>query len=400
MLQSESISNGISSKGEHMKNRPGLKQYIFAALGVVILVLLDQYTKLLAIAHLKDQSAFVLWNNVFELHYLENRGAAFGIFQNQRWFFVIMTVVILVIVSWFYGRTPVEKRYLPLRICMIILTAGAIGNFIDRLTRGYVVDFFYFSLIDFPIFNVADIYVTVGVALFAILYLIIGIPVLGIEWIISKFNRKAADISQLRMVQWAFRVILFICGTKVTVIGEENVPKDEAVLYIGNHKSYFDIIITYARCPGLTGYVAKNDMAKVPLLSLWMKRLYCLFINRDDVKEALKTILAGIDHIKNGISMCIFPEGTRNKTDDLMLPFKEGSFKMAEKTGCAIVPMAITGSADILENHFPKVKATHVILEYGKPIYPNELDKETKKKIGAHCQGIIEEMLVKNEKLR
>ena len=170
--------------------------------------------------------------------------------------------------------------------------------------------------------------------LFAILYLIIGIPVLGIEWIISKFNRKAADISQLRMVQWAFRVILFICGTKVTVIGEENVPKDEAVLYIGNHKSYFDIIITYARCPGLTGYVAKNDMAKVPLLSLWMKRLYCLFINRDDVKEALKTILAGIDHIKNGISMCIFPEGTRNKTDDLMLPFKEGSFKMAEKTGC------------------------------------------------------------------
>ena len=152
MLQSESISNGISSKGEHMKNRPGLKQYIFAALGVVILVLLDQYTKLLAIAHLKDQSAFVLWNNVFELHYLENRGAAFGIFQNQRWFFVIMTVVILVIVSWFYGRTPVEKRYLPLRICMIILTAGAIGNFIDRLTRGYVVDFFYFSLIDFPCF--------------------------------------------------------------------------------------------------------------------------------------------------------------------------------------------------------------------------------------------------------
>ena len=71
---------------------------------------------------------------------------------------------------------------------------------------------------------------------------------------------------------------------------------------------------------------------------------------------------------------------------------------MAEKTGCAIVPMAITGSADILENHFPKVKATHVILEYGKPIYPNELDKETKKKIGAHCQGIIEEMLVKERK--
>ena len=84
--------------------------------------------------------------------------------------------------------------------------------------------------------------------LFAILYLIIGIPVLGVEWIIAKFNKQAADLGQLRMVQWAFRVILFICGTKVTVIGEENVPKDQAVLYIGNHRSYFDIIITYARC--------------------------------------------------------------------------------------------------------------------------------------------------------
>lgn len=232
--------------------------------------------------------------------------------------------------------------------------------------------------------------------LFAILYLIIGIPVLGIEWIIGKFNQKAADLSQLRMVQWAFRVILFICGTKVTVIGEENVPKDEPVLYIGNHKSYFDIIITYARCPRLTGYVAKNTMEKVPLLSAWMRRLHCLFINREDVKEALKTILAGIDNIKNGISMCIFPEGTRNKTQDLMLPFKEGSFKMAEKTGCAIIPMAITNSAEILENHLPKVKPVHVIVEYGKPIYPGELDKDMKKKLGAHCQEIIAEMLHKN----
>lgn len=235
--------------------------------------------------------------------------------------------------------------------------------------------------------------------LFAVLFLIFGIPILGVEWIIGKFNPHAADLSQLRMVQWAFRVILFICGTKLTVIGEENVPKDEPILYIGNHKSYFDIIITYARCPRLTGYVAKNNMEKVPLLSAWMKRLHCLFINREDVKEALKTILTGIDNIKNGISMCIFPEGTRNKTDELMLPFKEGSFKMAEKTGCAIIPMAINNSAEILENHFPKVKKTHVVLEYGKPIYPNELDKETKRRLGAHCREIIAEMLEKNAPL-
>ncbi len=233
--------------------------------------------------------------------------------------------------------------------------------------------------------------------LFAILYLIIGIPVLAVEWIIGKFNRQAADISQLRMVQWAFKVILFICGTKVTVIGEEHVPTDVPVLYIGNHRSYFDIIITYARCPRLTGYVAKDNMEKVPLLRIWMRRLHCLFINRENVKEALKTILAGIDNIKNGISMCIFPEGTRNKSDEQMLPFKEGSFKMAEKTGCPIIPMAITNSAEILENHFPKVKPVHVIVEYGAPIYPNELDKEMKKKLGAYCQNVIKEMLDKNE---
>lgn len=168
------------------------------------------------------------------------------------------------------------------------------------------------------------------------------------------------------------------------------------MLYIGNHRSYFDIIITYARCPGLTGYVSKNVLEKVPLLSTWMRRLHCLFINREDVKEALKTILAGIDNIKNGISMCIFPEGTRNTTDELLLPFKEGSFKMAEKTGCPIIPMAISGSAEVLENHIPRIKATHVVLEYGKPIYPNELDKDTKKKLGHYCQNVIAEMLEKN----
>lgn len=228
-------------------------------------------------------------------------------------------------------------------------------------------------------------------------FLILSIPILLVEWIIGKFAPMAKDISSLRIVQFMFRFILWITGAKVTVIGEENVPKDQPVLYIGNHRSYFDIIITYARCPRLTGYISKKEMEKVPLLRMWMRRLHCLFIDRKDVKEALKTILAGIDNVKNGISMCIFPEGTRNKTDELMLPFKEGSFKIAEKSGCPIIPMAITNSADVLEAHMPRVKKTHVILEYGKPIYPNELDKETKKKLGAYCQNMIAEMLVKNQ---
>lgn len=236
--------------------------------------------------------------------------------------------------------------------------------------------------------------------LFLILFLILGIPVLIVEWVIGKFNKHASDISSLRIVQWAFRVILFISGTKVTVIGEENVPTDKAVLYICNHRSYFDIVITYSRCKRLTGYIAKDNMEKVPLLNIWMRRLYCLFLNRTDMKEGLKTILMGIDQLKNGISMCIFPEGTRNKSTDQMdmLPFKAGSFKMAEKSGCPIIPMAITNSADILENHFPFVRKTHVILQYGKPILPNELSKEDKKKLSSLVQEEVRTMLVDNQK--
>lgn len=238
------------------------------------------------------------------------------------------------------------------------------------------------------------------VLLFVILYLILGIPVLIVEWIIGKFNKQAMDISSLRIVQWAFRVILFISGTKITVIGEENVPTDQAVLYICNHRSYFDIVITYSRCNRLTGYIAKDNMLKVPLLNIWMKRLYCLFLNRTDMKEGLKTILTGIEQLKNGISMCIFPEGTRNRSEDQMdmLPFKAGSFKMAEKTGCPIVPMAITNSADILESHVPFIHKAHVILQYGKPIIPGELSKEDKKKISSLVQEEVRTMLADNQK--
>lgn len=241
---------------------------------------------------------------------------------------------------------------------------------------------------------------TIFVLLFVLLYLILGILVLFVEWIIGKFNKPAADISSLRIVQWAFRVILFISGTKITVIGEENVPRDTPVLYIGNHRSYFDIIITYARCPRLTGYVAKDNIAKVPLLSNWMRRLYCLFLNRTDVKEGLKTILTGIDQIKNGVSMCIFPEGTRSKGESEldMLPFKSGSFKMAEKTGCPIIPMAITGSSHIFEDHLPSIHETHVVLQYGEPILLSELSKDERRQLASFAQNRVKEMLEDNRK--
>lgn len=236
------------------------------------------------------------------------------------------------------------------------------------------------------------------IVLMLFLYLLLGIPVLLIEWIVGKFNQKAKDYSCLRMVQTAFKLMLKVAGVRLTVIGEENVPRDQAVLYIGNHRSYFDILLTYSRCPRLTGYVAKVEMLRYWLLRDWMKALYCLFLDRKDIKAGLKTILQGIEYIKRGISICIFPEGTRNRTDE-MLPFKEGSMKIAEKTGCPIIPMAITNSAEIFENHIPFIRPCHVILEYGTPILPKELTKEEKKFLGSYTQKQIQKMLDKNKNL-
>ncbi|MBO5158230.1 MAG: lysophospholipid acyltransferase family protein [Lachnospiraceae bacterium] len=238
-------------------------------------------------------------------------------------------------------------------------------------------------------------------ALFLGLYLVLGIPVLLVLHLIGKVDKwkYKSDLAALRLVQWAFKVMLWVAGTKQTVIGEENVPTDQPVLYIPNHRSYFDILLIYSKVPGLTGFVAKDVMLRYPLLRDWMKKLYCLFLNRENPREGLKTILQGIENIKNGISMCIFPEGTRNKVDTEMLSFKEGSLKMAEKTGCLIIPVALTNTAEIFENHMPWIHKCKVVIEYGTPIDPKELSREEKKHLGAYCRDRIQEMLEKNKAL-
>lgn len=133
--------------------------YIIPLIAIVLGVALDQYTKALAVKHLAD-GPIPLIEGVFELKYLENRGAAFGMLQNQQTFFLIVTIITLILMTILYIRMPHTKRFLPLRICLVSIVAGAIGNMIDRVTLKYVIDFFYFKLIDFPIFNVADIFAT------------------------------------------------------------------------------------------------------------------------------------------------------------------------------------------------------------------------------------------------
>jgi len=237
------------------------------------------------------------------------------------------------------------------------------------------------------------------VALYLLIFFILSIPMFFIEWIIGKFNHNAKAISSLRIVQMTFKIILFLCGTRITVIGWENVPKDEPVLFIGNHRSIFDVVIAYSMMPGLTGFVSKKEMKKLPIVRVWMSYLNCLFLDRDNIKEGLKTILKGIELIKKDkISISIFPEGTRNK-DDGVKPFKEGSFKFAEKSGCKIIPMVQNNTESIFEKQFPRLKSAHTIIEFGKPISMNELEKDERKVIGSYTNKIITEIYEKNKSL-
>ena len=131
---------------------------------ILFLVLLDQGTKYLAILYLKGNSGIPLIDQVLTLRYLENRGMAFGLLQNKILFLVLVCMVFFAAIIYLFIKTPATVYYRPLLYTAAVVFSGAMGNFIDRVFRRYVVDFIYFSLIDFPTFNVADIYVTCGIA--------------------------------------------------------------------------------------------------------------------------------------------------------------------------------------------------------------------------------------------
>lgn len=229
------------------------------------------------------------------------------------------------------------------------------------------------------------------VALYLFLFLVLSIPVLAVEWLIGKRNPGLKDRSSRAIVRWGFRSIAFLSGARVIVKGQENIPAEGAALFVGNHRSYFDIVLSYIYFPGITGFVAKKEMLRYPLLKNWMKNIHCLFLDRDNIKEGLKTILKGVEEAKNGISLCIFPEGTRNKENDTFLPFHEGSFKIAEKGGIPVVPMVIVNSAGIFEDHLPRVRKATVVISFEQPIYLSEMSREEKKNIGANIRGLISE---------
>ena len=184
---------------------------------------------------------------------------------------------------------------------------------------------------------------TILVLLFLLCFFIISIPLYLIEAIIGHFDIHKKERSSFVIVTTALKIIIWLSGIHLIVKGQKKVPKDQAVLYVSNHRSYFDIVTLYPLTNNTTGFVAKKERERIPFIRRWMRYMNCQFLDRENIKEGLKTILNCIATVKGGCSVCIFPEGTRTPGDD-MLEFKEGSFKIAEKSGCLIIPVAITNT--------------------------------------------------------
>lgn len=232
--------------------------------------------------------------------------------------------------------------------------------------------------------------------IFIAIFLTVSIPIQLAMVLYSFIDKEGCDRKSLAIVNSAFRTVIKIAGVKETVLGIENVPKDEAVLYVINHRSIFDIVLTYAKVPRPTGYIAKKEMNKFLTLSTWMMFLHCEFLDRGNLRQGMKVIKRSAKNIQDGISMAIFPEGTRNKTNEDMLPFHKGSFKIAEMAKCKIVPVVLNNTPDIFENHSPRLKSVHVVVEYMPPVDVQTMTKEERKTLTENIRAQMIETYNKN----
>ncbi|MCR5790808.1 MAG: signal peptidase II [Lachnospiraceae bacterium] len=153
---------------------------------IIVLVVLDQASKQAAVMFLKDQPAFDLIPEILQLYYLPggNTGAAWGLLSGHQLLFIAVSVVVVGGILFILWRMPVMKKYGVMRVLLVLIAAGGIGNMIDRVVNGYVVDFIYIKIINFPIFNVADMYVSCSIVILMLLFL---------------FKYKEEDMKELEM---------------------------------------------------------------------------------------------------------------------------------------------------------------------------------------------------------
>ena len=185
--------------------------------------------------------------------------------------------------------------------------------------------------------------------------------------------------------KWA-RFVVGKTGTEVHVTGVDNIP-DETVLFVSNHQGYFDIPLLLGFVPKLKGFIAKKELKKIPLISSWMNRINCIFIDRGNPRESIKSIRKGVELLKEGNDLVIFPEGTRGK-DSEVGEFKKGSLKLATKSKVPIVPITIDGSFNMLEER-KRITKTKVYITIHPPEYTKDLSKEEESDLTDKLQQIV-----------
>lgn len=207
----------------------------------------------------------------------------------------------------------------------------------------------------------------------------------------SKLSKEEYETKVNKIVSKWTKKQIKNSGAKIYIKGLENIPDDRA-LFISNHQSSFDIAILITYINKNKGFVAKEEMFKIPFMRAWMKELRCVSIDRNNMKKSLQAILEGIKILNDGYSMVIFPEGTRS-LDGKVKEFKAGSFKLATKTGAPIVPITIDGSYRMLKSGSFKINPAKVYVTIHPAISVDNLNKEEQKNLPSRVQSIIESKL-------
>ena len=202
---------------------------------------------------------------------------------------------------------------------------------------------------------------------------------------------KRDSYSNSVTANWA-KIQLKVSGAKINVHGLENIPKDIPVLFISNHQSNFDINLFMSLIDKPKGYISKIEMKKIPIISTWMKYIHCVFMDRSSLKKSAAAIIEGVNILKNGYSLVIFPEGTRSK-GDAMGEYKAGSFKLATNAKVPIVPVTIKGSYKLMEANNNRIRPAEVDLYIHPMIETSTLAKEEEKQLHTTVENIIKSKL-------
>ena len=224
------------------------------------------------------------------------------------------------------------------------------------------------------------------------IFFLMTLPLLLLYWLLGLFSVALRNRLTFATAQFFFRSVLTCLGAEVDVRGLEHIPAAGTILFAGNHKGTLDVALLLAYLPKPAGFIAKDNLAGIPILSWWMLGFGCLFLDRNNARRALTTILRGIENMKKGQSYVIFPEGTRQIHSNELLPFKRGSLKLAERSESLIVPFALRGTDEMFEANHYNPRPGKLYLRFGQPIDMKNLSAEEVKQIHEYVEGKVRDL--------